>query len=45
MDNILVSVRTLLKSDPKGRRSGVSPACRNVVQKGIYKDKSNKKLI
>lgn len=45
MDRIISSVRTLLKIESKGKRSGISPMTKNMGQKGIQKDKSNKKLI
>ena len=45
MDTLIASVRTLLKSDSKTKRVGVSPSGRTTAKRGIQKDKSNKKLI
>jgi hypothetical protein len=45
LDNIIASIKTIMKVDPKTKRVGVSPLAKNVGSRVVEKDKSSKRLI
>ena len=45
LDNIVNSVRTLVKMDPKTRRTGVSPLGKPNNKRVVEKDRTSKRLI
>ena len=45
LDNILNSVRNLVKMDPKTKRASVSPLGKPAVKRGAEKDKTSRRLI
>lgn len=45
LDNIISSIKNIMKVDPKNKRIGVSPLARNSTSRAVEKDKSSKRLI
>lgn len=45
LENIINSIKSLMKVDQKSKRSSVSPITKTPQQRGPDRDKSNKRLI
>jgi hypothetical protein len=45
LDSIIVSIRSLMRIDPKTKRPSVSPQCKSTNKRAVEKDTSSKRLI